>query len=78
VNARVEANLRRLKAAPTMAPAEMKVKVVSHDMQRYAVWFGGSMLASTPEFYRVCHTKEQYYEYGPSIARHNPVFAVSM
>ena len=23
------------------------VKVISHEMQRYAVWFGGSMLAST-------------------------------
>lgn len=27
-----------------------------------------------PEFYQVCHTKKQYDEYGPSIARHNPVF----
>lgn len=52
----------------------LEVKVISHHMQRYAVWFGGSMLASTPEFYNVCHTKQQYEEYGPSIARHNPVF----
>eukprot|EP01121_Diplochlamys_sp_Union-15-3_P004977 TRINITY_DN151_c0_g1_i3.p1 TRINITY_DN151_c0_g1~~TRINITY_DN151_c0_g1_i3.p1 ORF type:complete len:449 (-),score=100.48 TRINITY_DN151_c0_g1_i3:54-1265(-) len=50
------------------------VKVISHNMQRYAVWFGGSMLASTPEFYNVCHTKAQYDELGPSICRHNPVF----
>jgi actin-related protein 3 len=42
------------------------------------VWFGGSMLASTPEFMRVCHTKAQYMEEGPRIARHNPVFAVTM
>jgi actin-related protein 3 len=55
------------------------VKVITHHMQRYAVWFGGSMLASTPEFYKVCHTKAQYDEQGPSIARHNPVFgAVAM
>ena len=27
-----------------------------------------------PEFYQVCHTKAQYEEHGPSIARHNPVF----
>jgi actin-related protein 3 len=26
---------------------EMDVNVVSHQMQRYAVWFGGSMLADT-------------------------------
>lgn len=55
-------------------PKPMDVKVVSHHMQRYAVWFGGSMLASTPEFYQVCHTKKDYDEYGPSICRHNPVF----
>jgi hypothetical protein len=29
------------------------VNVVSHPIQRYAVWFGGSVLASTAEFYEV-------------------------
>jgi len=58
----------KLKAVP------LDVNVISHHMQRYAVWFGGSMLASTPEFYNVCHTKKQYEEIGPSICRHNPVF----
>lgn len=55
-------------------PKPIDVAVITHSMQRYAVWFGGSMLASTPEFYTVCHTKAQYDECGPSIARHNPVF----
>jgi actin-related protein 3 len=77
VQARIDANLRKLRTAPSAAP-DLKVKVVSHDMQRYAVWFGGSMLGCTPEFYRVCHTKAQYQEEGPRIARHNPVFQVSM
>lgn len=58
----------KIKAVP------LEVNVISHHMQRYAVWFGGSMLASTPEFYNVCHTKKQYDEIGPSICRHNPVF----
>jgi actin-related protein 3 len=58
----------KIKAVP------LDVNVISHHMQRYAVWFGGSMLASMPEFYNVCHTKAQYDEVGPSIARHNPVF----
>jgi len=58
----------RIKAVP------LQVNVISHHMQRYAVWFGGSMLASTPEFYNVCHTKKDYDEHGPSICRHNPVF----
>jgi hypothetical protein len=33
---------------------------------------------SQPEFYRVCHTKAQYDEEGPRIARHSPVFSASM
>jgi len=53
---------------------EVEVKVVSHNTQRFAVWFGGSMLASTPEFFKSCHTKQQYDEVGPSICRFNPVF----
>ncbi|GAB1289483.1 Actin-related protein 3B [Apodemus speciosus] len=57
-------------------PKPVEVQVISHHMQRYAVWFGGSMLASTPEFFQVCHTKKDYEEYGPSICRHNPVFGV--
>mmetsp|Transcript_1804 Transcript_1804/g.2459 ORF Transcript_1804/g.2459 Transcript_1804/m.2459 type:complete len:418 (-) Transcript_1804:208-1461(-) len=54
------------------------VNVISHPMQRYAVWCGGSMLGVSQEFYRVCHTKKQYDEEGPRIARHNPVFSASM
>ncbi|XP_067934440.1 actin-related protein 3-like [Watersipora subatra] len=57
-----------------LKPTPIDVNVVSHPMQRYSVWFGGSMLASMPEFYQVCHTKKDYEEFGPSICRHNPVF----
>lgn len=69
----------RIKRSEELSGGKIKsvpldVNVVSHQMQRYAVWFGGSMLASTPEFYNVCHTKKQYDEIGPSICRHNPVF----
>ncbi|KAL3832296.1 hypothetical protein ACJMK2_023951 [Sinanodonta woodiana] len=70
---------QRLKISEELSGGQLKpkpidVQVVTHHMQRYAVWFGGSMLASTPEFYQVCHTKADYDEYGPSICRHNPVF----
>jgi actin-related protein 3 len=58
----------------TLKSTPVDVNVITHHMQRYAVWFGGSMLACTPEFFKVCHTKQQYDEQGPSIARHNPVF----
>jgi len=50
------------------------VNVVTHQFQRFAVWFGGSMLASQAEFLGFFHTKKDYQEQGPRIARHNPVF----
>ena len=59
-------------------PEAIDVNVISHQMQRYAVWFGGSMLASTEEFYRVCITKAQYDEEGPYCARNSPVFSATM
>jgi len=79
-DARMLANITRLGplASHSSQPPPIEVNVISHPMQRYAVWFGGSMLASTPEFYRVCHTKAQYDEEGPRIARHSPVFSASM
>jgi actin-related protein 3 len=70
----VDNRLDSTEAITGQKPKPIEVQVISHQMQRYAVWFGGSMLASTPEFYQVCHTKAQYDEYGPSICRHNPVF----
>ncbi|KAI9141171.1 actin2 [Paraphysoderma sedebokerense] len=57
-----------------MKAKAIDVNVISHKKQRYAVWFGGSLLASTAEFYQYCHTKADYEEYGPSICRHNRVF----
>ncbi|KAL4280181.1 hypothetical protein GQ457_03G008570 [Hibiscus cannabinus] len=69
----------RVLASDTRAGGEIKshpieVNVVSHPIQRFAVWFGGSVLASTPEFFAACHTKAEYEEYGASICRTNPVF----
>jgi actin-related protein 3 len=58
----------KLKAVP------LTVEVKAHKRQRYAVWFGGSMLATIPQFYDQCHTKKQYDEEGPSICRYNAVF----
>lgn len=72
VDARVLASEARLGGQMKSQPVE--VNVLSHPIQRYAVWFGGSVLASTPEFYGACHTKAEYEEYGASICRTNPVF----
>lgn len=73
VDARVRASNSRLISGDAKAQP-IEVNVVSHPIQRYAVWFGGSVLASTAEFYEACHTKAEYEEYGASICRTNPVF----
>ncbi|XP_027330684.1 actin-related protein 3-like isoform X2 [Abrus precatorius] len=72
VDARVLSNEARLNGEIKSQPVE--VNVLSHPIQRFAVWFGGSVLASTPEFFTACHTKAEYEEYGASICRTNPVF----
>ncbi|EHB07850.1 Actin-related protein 3, partial [Heterocephalus glaber] len=59
-----------------LMPKPIDVQAITHHMQQYAVWFGGSMLASTPEFYQVCHTEKDYEEIGPSIGCDNPEFGV--
>lgn len=59
---------------PDMPLEPINVGVHTHDYQRFAVWFGGSMLASQAEFTGFFHTKADYEEQGPRIARHNPVF----
>ena len=74
VDQRQQAN-HALQGASGIKAKGLECNVISHHMQRFAVWFGGSMLSSTPEFYRVCHTKAQYDEHGPGIARHNAVFS---
>jgi len=62
------------KKFPNIQVRKIDVNVITHPFQRFAVWFGGSMLASQPEFLGYFHTKAQYQEVGPRIARHNPVF----
>lgn len=80
VDLRMQLNISRLSSLTgnVAPPPAIDVNVISHHMQRYAVWFGGSLIASSPEFHRVCHTKAQYDEEGPRIARHSPVFSASL
>lgn len=79
VDRRMQTNIERLgQLATSTASSQIDCNVISHHMQRFAVWFGGSMLSSTAEFFRVCHTKAQYDEEGPRIARHNAVFSAQM
>eukprot|EP00771_Trimastix_marina_P002387 gnl/Trimastix_PCT/352.p1 GENE.gnl/Trimastix_PCT/352~~gnl/Trimastix_PCT/352.p1 ORF type:complete len:341 (+),score=92.09 gnl/Trimastix_PCT/352:302-1324(+) len=71
VNKRHDANERMTGVKPT--PIEVKVR--NHNVQHYAVWLGGSILAGQPQFQQMVHTKAQYDEYGPSICRHNAAFS---
>ncbi|GAB2297863.1 Actin- protein 3 [Dionaea muscipula] len=75
-NRRLQRDLKKIVDARVLATESqpVEVNVVSHPIQRYAVWFGGSVVASTPEFYAACHTKADYEEHGASICRTNPVF----
>lgn len=68
----VSPSLRALTS--TVQSSGLEVNVISHKRQRYAVWFGGSLLASLPDFYGACHTKAAYEEVGPSICRRYQIF----
>jgi len=51
------------------------VNVASNPFGRYSVWQGGSMMGMEKGFDKIYHTREEYFEKGSSIARHNAVFA---
>ncbi|XP_074557548.1 actin-related protein 3-like [Curcuma longa] len=72
VDDRIATSNARLGVDVKSQPVE--VNVVSHPIQRSAVWFGGSVVASLPEFYESCNTKEDYDEHGASICRTSPIF----
>lgn len=51
----------RIAASEQMSGGMMRskgvdVNVISHKRQRYAVWYGGSLMASTPDFPRYCQS----------------------
>jgi actin-related protein 3 len=53
---------------------KIEVNVIEHNFQRFAVWFGGSIMCLQPAFVSSFHTREAYAEQGPSIARNNAAF----
>ncbi|KAI3506424.1 hypothetical protein L1887_28782 [Cichorium endivia] len=50
-----------------LAPSSMKIKVIAALERKYAVWIGGSILASLSTFQQMSISKAEYYEFGPSI-----------
>ena len=61
-------------AAGRFTPQKTDVKVIKYNYQRYAVWYGGSVMAGLPAFIQFCHTKQEYEEKGPAVCRYNHVF----
>eukprot|EP01051_Picozoa_sp_SAG22_P022333 SAG22_NODE_5308_length_1040_cov_1.315622_2_plen_88_part_00 len=47
------------------------VNVKTHEYQRFAVWFGGSLQASMDSFHANVKTRQIYEELGPACMRHN-------
>ncbi|KEI38474.1 uncharacterized protein L969DRAFT_51344 [Mixia osmundae IAM 14324] len=66
--------LSEVNSGNLMKATGVDVNVISHKRQRYAVWYGGSLLAQSPDFYSYCHSKADYQEYGPSICSRFQVF----
>ena len=58
---------RMEKEITALAPSTMKVKVIAPPERKYAVWIGGSILASLATFPQMVITHEEYNEAGPSI-----------
>ena len=58
---------RIAKEITTLAPPTMKVKVVAPPERKYAVWIGGSILASLATFPQMVITHEEYNDAGPGI-----------
>ncbi|XP_050686328.1 uncharacterized protein LOC126980453 [Eriocheir sinensis] len=50
-----------------LAPATIKIKIISPPERKYSVWIGGSILASLSTFQAMWITKEEYEESGPAI-----------
>lgn len=78
---RLQRNLQRrvdARLEPFNRGAKEKTKIdcqVSQNIvQRYAVWFGGSVLGARPDFAKIAHSREDYLEKGPSVCRHNALF----
>ncbi|KAL4419507.1 hypothetical protein ABPG77_002293 [Micractinium sp. CCAP 211/92] len=72
---RIQRDLRRAVEERTAgAGSAVQVCVRSHPMQRYAVWYGASLLGLSEGFANTVVTRQQYQEHGPSVVRHNVVY----
>lgn len=56
-------------------PKKLDVEVESTSTQKYAAWFGGSVLGAEPGFKAACHSRADYMEHGARIVRNTQGFA---
>ncbi len=60
-----------------MAHHDIDVNVIENRINpTSSVWLGGSIIASTQDFFQNCKTRAQYEEEGPRIMRQNIAFNV--
>ena len=57
---------------------DVEVNVIENHVSSSSVWLGGSILASTDEFFDACKMRKQYDEEGPRIFRQNAAFKVEL
>jgi actin-related protein 3 len=62
--------------AGSAKPIKAKIDMPPH--QRHLVWVGAAQFANHPGFKTMVHTREEYMERGPSIARSNIIFGEGM
>eukprot|EP01017_Pseudomicrothorax_dubius_P044013 TRINITY_DN7404_c0_g1_i1.p1 TRINITY_DN7404_c0_g1~~TRINITY_DN7404_c0_g1_i1.p1 ORF type:complete len:427 (+),score=124.68 TRINITY_DN7404_c0_g1_i1:129-1409(+) len=74
----VDTRLQKYETLSGTKPKPIDVNISENPFKYFSVWHGGSMIASQPGFSKMYHSREKYLEEGPSIARHNPVFAGGM
>ncbi|KAJ7587063.1 actin family [Mycena floridula] len=58
---------RMQKEITSLAPANVRVKVIAPPERKYSVWIGGSILASLSTFQNMWISKQEYDESGPGI-----------
>uniref|UniRef100_A0A1D1ZN60 Actin-related protein 3 n=1 Tax=Auxenochlorella protothecoides TaxID=3075 RepID=A0A1D1ZN60_AUXPR len=73
VQARVAARVQGRAPASHAAATGVEVHVVTHPMQHFGAWFGGSVLGASEAFREVAITRAAYMETGPTIVRNNVV-----
>jgi actin-related protein 3 len=57
---------------------DVQVTVKKNIFKTHSVWLGGSILASSEDFFDKCYTRAQFEEEGPRIFRQNVAFKAKL